>query len=125
MEYGKQPKRILTACPCCARRIGLMTGLKAGTPFAIKCPHCKTTLLVRMRGLIPLVLAVIGFVSLCVWSVKPFFAAFGATWTAVYILLLLAVWLLLEVSIGVILFTHARFTPISRLRRDRQRKQSI
>jgi hypothetical protein len=97
-----------------------MAGLKAGTPFAIKCPHCKTTLIVRMRGLIPLVLAIIGFVSLCVWSVQPFFAAFGAFWTGVYILLLLAFWLFLEIATGVILFTHATFTPYRRRRRSRQ-----
>jgi hypothetical protein len=125
MMDGKRPTRISTACPRCDRRIGLMAGLKAGTPFALKCPHCKTTLIVRMRGLIPFVLAITALISLSVWGVHPIFVRFGSFWTGLYVVFLLVGWFALEIATGVILFTHARFTPINWKRRGKRTKEIL
>ena len=121
----KQPKMISTPCPQCSRRIGLMTGLKACTPFAIKCPHCKTTLAVRMRGMIPLVVAVTALITLFIGATVPIFAAFGAFWTGLYIVLLLVGWLALEIAAGVLFFTYASFVPINRNKRDKRAKEIL
>lgn len=110
----KPPRRLSTICPNCGRRVGIGAGIKAPTPFTIKCPHCRTWLLVRMRGMIPFVAAVVAFVGLSVMSVFWVFAAAGAFWGTLYLLLMLIVWLALEIGTCVLLFTHAQFTPLTR-----------
>ena len=110
----KPTRRLSTPCPNCGRRVGIGAGIKAPTPITIQCPHCRTWLLIRMRGMVPFVAALVAFVSLCVWSVFAVFAATGAFWGMLYLLLMLAVWLTVEIGTCVLFFTHAKFTPLTR-----------
>ncbi len=114
----RPPRRLSTPCPNCGRRVGIGAGIKAPTPFTIRCPHCRTWLLIRMRGMIPFVAGLVAFIILCVWSVFQVFALAGAFWGWLTVLLMLAVWLAVEIGACVLFFTYARFTPIT-LRRNK------
>jgi DNA-directed RNA polymerase subunit RPC12/RpoP len=97
-------------CAACQGKLSLWAGLTALTPFYIRCPHCRTKLRVRMRGLWLFFLFI---VLLFVGGGVGWFAAwrkFGWAGLSIGFACCAVVWLLVEAAAAVTLYTHAEFT---------------
>ncbi len=51
MRLGEDAMRSSTICPCCAREISLFNAPPDYMPHWIRCPHCRSKVRVRMRGM--------------------------------------------------------------------------
>lgn len=118
-------KQISTSCPRCLGRIGLLAGMRSQSPFSVRCPHCKTKLAVRMPGQLRLILMVVALLVPAIWAIHPIHAAFGMFGTILYSVLLLLLGMVLDASMGVIYFTHARFIPVDKLKDDKREKELL
>jgi len=100
-------------CPACNGTLSFWTGLQALTPFTLQCPKCK----IKLKTVFPhlglifaaifLVFALLdaGAIALVIRhriTVNQFLAANGG---------LIFLWLLVEIALSLILFTHAKFVP--------------
>ena len=103
-----------TECPSCQGELTLWTGLRAPTPFFIRCPHCQTVLRTRMRGLSWLcvlmsVLILGGLAGCAVLYFKHGWAACGVALAAFFVFFFIA-----EIVTGMVFYTYARFEPVKR-----------
>jgi hypothetical protein len=98
-------------CPACRGALSLWTGLKAPTPFHLRCSHCKTKLRIEIKGfwllLIFIVVLVVGlaiawFAAVKKFGLLGFFAGF---------LFYAVACLVMEIVTGMIFYTYARLTP--------------
>jgi hypothetical protein len=96
-------------CPACQGKLSLWAGLKAPTPFFIKCPDCKTKLRVRMRGLWFFVLFMVALIICAVVGVMIAWHEFGLKGlilgTACYLVFLV----LADIAMSVVYYTYAKF----------------
>jgi hypothetical protein len=112
-----------TSCPACDGRVTLCHVFLAPTPLHIRCRHCRTKLLVNIPGFSPFALTVI-LLALCVPAVILGYL-FGISFVSgdtgkAYILGAagLAYAVVLEVGIGIVLFTFGGFTSRGQKQRD-------
>ena len=106
----KRSWKTSTICPACGHTLTFVDGIKAPTPFFIRCSRCRTNVRVHLPLLIPFLIV---FVALFLPSVAlvPMIAdRFGTLWALLYSFWLLIGCLLAEAGTGVALFTFARFT---------------
>lgn len=98
-------------CPACGGRLSLWTGMKAPTPIRVRCPHCRKTLRVRMRGLWLVLLLVVVLLVWLAHALSGVLRRFG--WTGlVYLLPALALaWVVLDLAFGMLLYSFATFVP--------------
>jgi hypothetical protein len=105
-------------CPVCKGTVSFWASFKAMTPFTIRCPQCKARLKVVFPrlGLIFVAIVVcflgaeaIGAKLLLTQRITPMqFLALNSG--------LVVGWLVLEIVLGILLFTHASFVPRSLLK---------
>ncbi|MDB6110126.1 MAG: hypothetical protein JWR69_1876 [Pedosphaera sp.] len=114
-----------TACPKCSGQITLWHGLRAPTPFRIRCVRCRAKLRVRLPGLtaafamICLLALVLGGYLGCLIVMRRWTEA-GVLGVAV-----LAGWLAFELVGGMVLFTYARFTVVDPKTEAMQKTQPV
>ena len=100
-------------CPACDGTLTFWSAFKAPTPFTIRCPACKTklrTVFPRLGLIFAIVLVSfsgVGGGALTLFIVDritflQFLAVMGC---------LTLLWLALEIVLGVLLFTYAKFLP--------------
>ena len=101
-------------CPVCEGRLSLWAGLRAPTPFRLRCPHCRTLLLIRIRGLWLVFTFMVLFACGAVASCVALFLQFG--WRAAIVGVSICVHLpfIADIATRIVFFTYADFVPEQR-----------
>jgi hypothetical protein len=102
-----------TECPVCHGDVSLWDGMRAPTPFRIRCPHCRTRLQVKMRGLrwVFALMVLVG-IGVGVWLAELWFRS--RRLLILGVACVVVAWLIAELVAGVVLYTYARFDPVGK-----------
>ena len=97
-------------CPACQKELTLLPFVLSMTPFKLTCNHCRAIIRVHLRWLAQVTLLLLG---LLIWAVFGLFIAgesFGVTGILLYGGLVIGAWLILDLSVGIWVYSKARFS---------------
>lgn len=110
----KRAWKTSTTCPSCGKRLTIIDGMKAPTPFYLPCSGCRARLRVHHPVLVPAVVTIAP-----IFVILPALGAliaitYGAPWALFYAFFWLLGLIALEIGCSLFLFTNARFIAESR-----------